>query len=378
MPIPNSEKQQVWDAYRARKPTRVPVTYGVNPRVILLDPAFNPQGTSFEEYYRSGAAAADIQLRFMDYQAEYLNRFSDNPMGRPKEFTFYVDTQNIYDAAYFGCPVRFHEGQVADVSPILAGRDKNRIFAFDRDHPLENPFVRECFARHESLVAAVAKLSVPGVTFQVRPILMGWDGPVTIAVQLRGVEFMTDLVDDPAYALKLMRFLQEGAILRNRALAARAGQPIFQGPSGGHADDSIQLIGPAMYREMVLSLHREWYALFGPGPHGIHLCGDATRHFPMLHKELNVCSFDTGFPVNHGKLRQALGPEVEILGGPEVQILLGGTRDEVYARTKGILQSGVMTGGRFILREANNLPPCCPEANLAAMYQACLHFGRYR
>ena len=36
-----------------------------------------------------------------------------------------------------------------------------------------------------------------------------------------------------------------------------------------------------------------------------------------------------------------------------------------------------MTGGRFILREANNLPPCCPEANLAAMYQACLDFGRY-
>ena len=177
MPVSNEEKQGVWDAYRVHKPTRVPVTYGVNPRVILLDPAFNAQGTSFEEYYRSGAAAADIQLRFMDYQAEYLNRFSDSPMGRPKEFTFYVDTQNIYDAAYFGCPVRFHDGQVADVSPILAGRDKNRIFAFDRDRPLENPFVRECFARHESLAAAVAKLSVPGVTFQVRPITMGWDGP---------------------------------------------------------------------------------------------------------------------------------------------------------------------------------------------------------
>jgi uroporphyrinogen-III decarboxylase len=377
MAVSNEEKQQIWDAYRARKPIRVPVTYGVNPRVILLDPAFNPQGTRFEEYYRDGRAAADIQFRFMDYQSEYLNRSCDNPMGRPKEFTFYVDTQNIYDAAYFGCPVRFHEGQVADVSPILAGRDKDRIFAFDRNHPLENPFVRECFARHESLSAAVAKFSVPGVTFQVRPILMGWDGPLTIAVQLRGVEFMTDLVDDPEYAVKLMRFLQEGAILRNRALAARAGQPIFQGPSGGAADDSIQLIGPAMYRDRVLPLHREWYALFGPGPHGIHLCGDATRHFPTLHKELNVCSFDTGFPVDHGKLRQGLGPDVEILGGPEVQLLLGGTRDEVYARTKGILQSGVMTGGRFILREANNLPPCCPEENLAAMYQACLDFGRY-
>jgi hypothetical protein len=36
-----------------------------------------------------------------------------------------------------------------------------------------------------------------------------------------------------------------------------------------------------------------------------------------------------------------------------------------------------MEGGRFILKEANNLPPRCPEANLAAMYQAGLEFGRY-
>jgi uroporphyrinogen-III decarboxylase len=355
----------------------VPVALGVNSRVILLDPAFNPQGTSFEEYYRDGRAAADIQLRFMDYQAEYLNRFSDSPMGRPRDFAFYVDTQNVYDAAYFGCPIRFEEGQVADTSPILTGRDKNRIFSFDFDHPLDNPFIRECFARHESLVAAVAKLSVPGMSFKVRPITMTWDGPVTIAVQLRGIEFLTDLVEDPEYAVKLMRFIQHAAEIRNRALAARAGEPVFQGPVGGLADDSIQLIGPAMYRQLVMPLHRTWLALFGPGPHGMHLCGDATRHFPTLHEELNVCSFDTGFPVDHGKLRQELGPDVEIMGGPEVQILLGGTPEAVYGRTKGILQSGVMTGGRFILREANNLPPCCPEANLAAMYQAGLDFGSY-
>ena len=377
MAVPNAEKQQVWDAYRARKPIRVPVALGVNSRVILLDPAFNPQGTSFEEYYRDGRAAADIQLRFMDYQAEYLNRFSDSPMGRPRDFAFYVDTQNVYDAAYFGCPIRFEEGQVADTSPILTGRDKNRIFSFDFDHPLDNPFIRECFARHESLVAAVAKLSVPGMSFKVRPITMTWDGPVTIAVQLRGIEFLTDLVEDPEYAVKLMRFIQHAAEIRNRALAARAGEPVFQGPVGGLADDSIQLIGPAMYRQLVMPLHRTWLALFGPGPHGMHLCGDATRHFPTLHEELNVCSFDTGFPVDHGKLRQELGPDVEIMGGPEVQILLGGTPEAVYGRTKGILQSGVMTGGRFILREANNLPPCCPEANLAAMYQAGLDFGSY-
>jgi len=36
-----------------------------------------------------------------------------------------------------------------------------------------------------------------------------------------------------------------------------------------------------------------------------------------------------------------------------------------------------MEGGRFILREANNLAPRTPEANLDAMYRCCLDCGNY-
>jgi hypothetical protein len=49
----------------------------------------------------------------------------------------------------------------------------------------------------------------------------------------------------------------------------------------------------------------------------------------------------------------------------------------VYDRTVEILRSGIMEGGRFILREGNNLPPCCPEENLSSMYQACLDHGAF-
>ena len=37
----------------------------------------------------------------------------------------------------------------------------------------------------------------------------------------------------------------------------------------------------------------------------------------------------------------------------------------------------IMEGGRFILQEANNLPPRCPLSNLAAVYETCLEDGRY-
>ena len=60
-----------------------------------------------------------------------------------------------------------------------------------------------------------------------------------------------------------------------------------------------------------------------------------------------------------------------------MSLLLGGTPDAVYAATRDILQSGVKEGGRFILREGNNLPPRTPPANLEAMYRAALDYGRY-
>jgi hypothetical protein len=36
-----------------------------------------------------------------------------------------------------------------------------------------------------------------------------------------------------------------------------------------------------------------------------------------------------------------------------------------------------MKGGRFVLREANNLAPCTPVENITAMYEAGKEFGVY-
>jgi uroporphyrinogen-III decarboxylase len=96
-----------------------------------------------------------------------------------------------------------------------------------------------------------------------------------------------------------------------------------------------------------------------------------------MRDELNVQSFDTGFPVDHGWLREELGPDVRIQGGPHVELLRTGTPAQIREETRRILQSGVMEGGKFVLREGNNLAPGTPEENVAAMYAACREFGRY-
>jgi len=372
----NEEKKQVWDAYHARKPIRVPVLFGVNPRVVIFDPDWNPGRVTFEDYFTDPRALVRVQLKFLEYRAEYLNRYCDSPTGWPESFDFYVDVQNVYDSAYFGAPVEMLDGQVADVSPVLAGAGKDRIFSLDIDRPMDNPFLQQCLERHAELTEVVRGTSFRGIRLGVRPLTWGFDGPLTIATNLRGAEFYTDLYEDPEYAQRLMEFITRGAIIRNRAMFEHFGLDAFEGPHGGIADDSVQLISTEMYRERVLPLHRLYLSQWSvEGPHNMHLCGDATRHFPTIRDELHVMTFDTGFPVDHGRLREALGRDVEILGGPDVPLLQNGKPREVYDRTAAILNSGIMEGGRFILREGNNLSPCCHEANLASMYRACLEHG---
>jgi uroporphyrinogen decarboxylase len=140
----------------------------------------------------------------------------------------------------------------------------------------------------------------------------------------------------------------------------------------------VQMISTDMLREFMLPAYKKLKRQLTPADQiGIHLCGNASRHFKLLRDEIGTYSFDTGFPIDFAWIRQELGPQVQILGGPGVPLLLRGTPDEVFAETCRILKSGIMKGGRFILRDANALAPGTPMGNLAALYRAAREFGVY-
>jgi uroporphyrinogen-III decarboxylase len=374
--VSNEEKKAVWDAYRQGKPFRVPVLIATNPRIILLDPKLNTKGYTFERYFQDPYVMLEVQLQHTLYRASVLHRYTDDPTGPPEVWRVGVDRQNIYEAAFFGAPIVYRPGQVPDTKPILDDSNKERIFDVDIENPLERGFFREALE-----MCLRMKELAKGMEFQGRPVEVlnytpsGTDGPLTVAANLRGQGIFLDLLADPDYAMRLMAFITQAAI--NRVYALRRYWQDETIPVG-LADDSVQLISTKTYREMVMPHHRRFYDTFLPNkPRSIHLCGDATRHFRTMRDELNVRSFDTGFPVDFAWLRRELGPDVEILGGPPVSLLLHGTPEAVYERTKEILLSGIKEGGRFILREGNNLPPMTPEDNLAAMYKACLDYGWY-
>lgn len=373
----NSEKQQVWQAYRDRKPIRVPVVLFTNPRVVLLNEQWNPEGYTFEQAAVDPKLHIEIALRHALYRRTVLNQHSDEPTGLPECWEIGLMVYNVYEAAILGAPLDYLPGQVPDTKVCLTEDNKHAIFDQDIDHPLDNPFIKDRLAFHFEM-----ERIAQGMTFEGRPVkvtpwsLCGTDGPVTVAMNLRGPDFMEDMMLDPEYADKLMRFIVQAAINRRHAFETYWGDRIGRG--NGMADDSIAMLSTQMYEQQVLPIHRMFYeSVKRDCTRGMHLCGDATRHFPMIHQELGVTSFDTGFPVDFGNLRKQLGDDVEVLGGVEVGLLMNGDAEQVYQRAREILQSGIMLGGRFTMREGNNLPPNCPMENLAAMYQATLDDGRY-
>ena len=81
--------------------------------------------------------------------------------------------------------------------------------------------------------------------------------------------------------------------------------------------------------------------------------------------------------IDFGWVRQQLGPDVEIKGGPSVMHLQQASPAQVRREVQRILASGIASAGRFILREGHNLPPAVGVAKACAMYDAVREFGRY-
>jgi len=375
--LTDAEKRQVWAGHHAQRPGRVPVTLSHNNRVVLLDPRIDPAGLTYERVFREPEAMLLAQLRWHYLARVRYNVLCDAPTELPEAWEIGLDFQNVYAAACLGAPLHFHAEGIPDTQPVLADDGRKRtIFDVDIDRPLQTTFCTNALALHEKVVTLAA-----GKTFAGRPIRVlpysccGTDGPLTVAMNLRGPAVLADLKRDPDYVRQLFDFILQAALNRHHAFVRHWNLP--PGPELWLADDSIAMLSTAQYREHVLPHHRRWYDTLDPrrtAVRGIHLCGDATRHFRTIRDELGVTIFDTGFPVDFATLRRELGRDVTLLGGVEVPLLVGGTPPQVYSRTLEILHSGVWLPGRFVLREANNLPPGVSWANLAAMYQAAFDY----
>ena len=367
----NAASKALWAAFEKNTHARVPVRLNTNPRMLMLDPAYNRRGLGYREYMLDPDIMAQGILEWY-----YWMRFllpGDHEKGLPDEWVLHIDFENTYDPAWFGAPVEFHENQVPFAAPLLD--DDNKRMLFDRGIP--GPFAGEWVERALRHIEHWKKKSADGWTFLGRPVMfkgnvpyLNSDGAFTCAASLRGpTGICADLLEDPDYAHELLKFINDACIARIRAWRKYFGQPETV-DNQGMADDSVEMLSVEQYREFALPRHREYLDTLGTEKgRAIHLCGNAQRLFPTLHQELGIMSFDTGFPVDFARFRQEMGTEVLISGGPRAPLFVEETPDALLAETRRILESGVLEGGRFILQEGNNLPPMASLTNCGAFYK---------
>ncbi len=368
----NAEVKEVWETFEAGNPIRTPIILGLNARYFLVREDANPNRIDFKRYTEDPSDMFETQLQFQRWSKH--NLLMDYELGVPDKWPVYVDFQNYSEAAWFGCPIEYREGQVPDTRPVFSTCPEKVM-----EKGIPDPtggILAKGLRYYEYFKERAGNEIFYGHPIEVAPPFIGTDGPLTVACNLFGPEFVCiTMATDPERLHRLLDFITEASILRMKTWRKLSGLPERQ-EKCGFADDSLALISKRMYQEHVLPFHRRILdELAGPGSRCIHLCGDATRHFVTLQKELDVQTFDTGFPVNFGQLRKDLGPGARILGGPPVELLRTATPVQVCDETKRILTSGILEGGLFVLREGNNLAPGTPIENTESLYRAGRDYG---
>lgn len=380
----NREVAKVWESYHAGHPIRMPMQLSFNARMYLLDPKYS-RGISFQQYCADPMLMADVQLYGQNLFRQEL--WQDWEMGVPENgYTVNIDFQNVYEGGFLGAELLFPEGDVPFSKPFLTDDNKELLFEKGLPDPFGN-LAATVWEYYDRLKEREEK----GWTFNGKPVQVaglpgfGTDGPMTTACIIRGAtEFCIDMYEDPDYAAQLLDYLTDAAIARIKAFRKRMGWSEIA-DNFGFADDSILLLSEEMYKEWILPRHkrlvRELAVCDENGrsvnPIGIHLCGDATRHFQTIRDELNCYAFDTGFPVDHAWLMQTLGPDVTVSGGVHVDLLRTGTPEQVRNETRRIIEAVKPYTRKFIMKEANNLAPRTPMENIRAMYEAVREFGIY-
>lgn len=366
----NAEVRQIRDAFYAGHPVRplfLPVGSITN---FFQNPDLNTDGYTYEQFFTDPQIQIDAQLRYQ-YWCRH-NLYCDAEMGLPDKWQLAVDFQNSYDASWTGAPLVDNGQNLPDTLPMLS-EHKEALYDMPELLPVNSGLIGRGFEFMDYMEDYCREH-----TFMDRPVLPparfigeGTDGVLDLAYKLRGAEnLLVDMLEDEEYFSDLMEWLTKNLINRISVLRGMHERKWGIRPHGFYyADDAICLISHPMYREYVLPYEKRIIDAFRDGEKiSMHICGGNMHHFGGLVQELPIRYFDTGFPIDFDRLRELVGPEVCISGGPSVMLVRDGSEEEVRRETLRVLNSRSAKEGPFILIAANNTAPCTPVENIAAMY----------
>ena len=202
-------------------------------------------------------------------------------------------------SAMFGCGLKFFE----DASPQVVPANMDRL-----DVSAEAPFASPAFRKYEGLLSALRS------RFGYLTGDIGWGGVLNTALDLRGQQFLMDMIDVPDEAARFVavvaavirRFVEHMAqatgsssISVNRTVR-HIPQPVYL-----HSECSNVMISTALYERFLLPIDAEWSGRLRP--FGIHHCGaDPHRFAPSYAKLPHLDFLDVGWGGDVALLRRHL------------------------------------------------------------------------
>ncbi len=205
------------------------------------------------------------------------------------------------------------------------------------------------------------------------------DGVLNTAMQLRGEQFLMDLLEDAELVSHLCQVITETQVRVAEYVRARTGtcslavnrsiasvdRSIYL-----HANCSVQMISPALYRRTLLAYDCQLAARLGP--YGIHHCGDNLHLFAKSYAPSQAVFYDVGWGSDVTRCAADLPAAFLNLRLSPVRMLQLGP-DDIRRDTLALLAAA----GR---RE--NVGVCCinmdygtPDENVRAMFQAAQDFA---
>ena len=374
----NHMVKEVWAHYKQGRPTRVPLQIHGSITNYFFNPQLNTRGYTFEQFFKDPEIQIITQLEYTHWMKH--NVLFDHEMGLPECWYLWVDFQNSFEASWAGAPIRYIPGQLPDTLPIF-DTDRNKLYEMPKQLPAEHGVVADGMAFIDYMTDYCKTHEYMGrpITPPRRFVGEFSDGVFTLACKLRGAEnLILDMMDECGYYEDLMEWLTQNIINRMLTLRKMHRESWNETLDFFYADDSIELLSYEMFKKYVLPYQKRIFDVLSGGKKcGMHLCGNSMHLFAGLVQDLPIDSLDTGFPIDHGKLRKLVGPDITLYTGPTIMLLQNGKEDAIKAEVKRILESGVTQGGKYIMIAANNMAPRTPVENIRALYEAVQEYGRY-